>query len=154
MRYIAYRNLIGVSHTEAEAKAEAEEIQVSGKSLDVIMFPIWNFLRFATVLTIKVTTSWDPVNCPTISQALIQMRKPLVLPTMELILQIWVTSSLLVMAVKTTSSLCWPATAKLQLVLFYAKVNTSTLTSQEVPFLWVKFCTMRLVSIFSFLFHI
>jgi hypothetical protein len=28
MRYVAYRNLIGVSHTEAEAKAEAEEIQV------------------------------------------------------------------------------------------------------------------------------
>ncbi|XP_065340842.1 cytochrome c1, heme protein, mitochondrial [Cloeon dipterum] len=28
MRYIAYRNLIGVTHTEAEAKAEAEEIQV------------------------------------------------------------------------------------------------------------------------------
>ncbi|KAL5292012.1 CYC1 family protein [Megaselia abdita] len=28
MRFIAYRNLIGVSHTEAEAKAEAEEIQV------------------------------------------------------------------------------------------------------------------------------
>lgn len=28
MRYIAYRNLIGVSHTEAEAKAEAEETQV------------------------------------------------------------------------------------------------------------------------------
>ncbi|XP_069687858.1 cytochrome c1, heme protein, mitochondrial [Periplaneta americana] len=28
MRYIAYRNLIGVTHTEAEAKAEAEEMQV------------------------------------------------------------------------------------------------------------------------------
>ncbi|PSN50790.1 Cytochrome c1 [Blattella germanica] len=28
MRFIAYRNLIGVSHTEAEAKAEAEEVQV------------------------------------------------------------------------------------------------------------------------------
>lgn len=28
MKYIAYRNLIGVSHTEAEAKAEAEEQQV------------------------------------------------------------------------------------------------------------------------------
>lgn len=28
MKYIAYRNLVGVSHTEAEAKAEAEEIQV------------------------------------------------------------------------------------------------------------------------------
>jgi ubiquinol-cytochrome c reductase cytochrome c1 subunit len=28
MRYLAYRNLIGVSHTEAEAKAEAEEVQV------------------------------------------------------------------------------------------------------------------------------
>lgn len=29
MKYIAYRNLIGVSHTEAEAKAEAEEQQVN-----------------------------------------------------------------------------------------------------------------------------
>ncbi len=29
MRYLAYRNLIGVSHTEAQAKAEAEEIMVS-----------------------------------------------------------------------------------------------------------------------------
>lgn len=29
MKYIAYRNLIGVSHTEAEAKAEAEESMVS-----------------------------------------------------------------------------------------------------------------------------
>ncbi|KAK7873773.1 hypothetical protein R5R35_005769 [Gryllus longicercus] len=28
MRFIAYRNLVGVSHTEAEAKAEAEEVQV------------------------------------------------------------------------------------------------------------------------------
>merc|ERR1711970_255394 len=27
LRYMAYRNLVGVSHTEAEAKAEAEEIQ-------------------------------------------------------------------------------------------------------------------------------
>ena len=27
LRYLAYRNLVGVSHTEAEAKAEAEEIQ-------------------------------------------------------------------------------------------------------------------------------
>jgi hypothetical protein len=34
MRYIAYRNLIGVSHTEAEAKAEAEETQVCF-SLDI-----------------------------------------------------------------------------------------------------------------------
>lgn len=28
MRYVAYRNLIGVSHTEAQAKAEAEGIMV------------------------------------------------------------------------------------------------------------------------------
>lgn len=28
MQYIAYRNLVGVSHTEAEAKAEAEEAQI------------------------------------------------------------------------------------------------------------------------------
>lgn len=29
MRFIAYRNLVGVSHTEAEAKAEAEEVLVN-----------------------------------------------------------------------------------------------------------------------------
>lgn len=29
LRFIAYRNLVGVSHTEEEAKAEAEEIQVT-----------------------------------------------------------------------------------------------------------------------------
>jgi len=29
MRFIAYRNLVGVSHTEAEAKAQAEEIMVT-----------------------------------------------------------------------------------------------------------------------------
>lgn len=28
MKYIAFRNLVGVSHTEAEAKAEAEEREV------------------------------------------------------------------------------------------------------------------------------
>lgn len=28
MKYLAYRNLVGVSHTELEAKAEAEEQQV------------------------------------------------------------------------------------------------------------------------------
>ena len=28
LQYIAYRNLVGVSHTEHEAKTEAEEIQV------------------------------------------------------------------------------------------------------------------------------
>lgn len=29
MQYIAYRNLIGVTHTEVEAKAEAESVMVS-----------------------------------------------------------------------------------------------------------------------------
>ena len=29
MRFIAYRNLVGVTHTEEEAKAEAEEIMVT-----------------------------------------------------------------------------------------------------------------------------
>lgn len=29
MRYVAYRNLVGVSHTEAEAKAEAESVQIT-----------------------------------------------------------------------------------------------------------------------------
>jgi ubiquinol-cytochrome c reductase cytochrome c1 subunit len=35
MQYIAYRNLVGVSHTEAEAKAEAEEAQVKDGPNDV-----------------------------------------------------------------------------------------------------------------------
>jgi len=35
MKYIAYRNLVGVSHTEAEAKAEAEEAQVKDGPNDV-----------------------------------------------------------------------------------------------------------------------
>lgn len=32
LKYIAYRNLIGVSHTEDEAKAEAEEQMVNNTS--------------------------------------------------------------------------------------------------------------------------
>ena len=28
LRYMAYRNLVGVSHTELEAKTEAEEVQI------------------------------------------------------------------------------------------------------------------------------
>jgi ubiquinol-cytochrome c reductase cytochrome c1 subunit len=28
MKYIAYRNLVGVTHTEAEAKAEGDDLQV------------------------------------------------------------------------------------------------------------------------------
>ena len=28
MRYVAYRNLVGVTHTEEEAKAQAEEVMV------------------------------------------------------------------------------------------------------------------------------
>lgn len=35
MQYIAYRNLVGVTHTEAEAKAEAEEIQVNYNLEDI-----------------------------------------------------------------------------------------------------------------------
>lgn len=37
MKYLAYRNLIGVSHTELEAKAEAEEQQVSLKNKSYIL---------------------------------------------------------------------------------------------------------------------
>lgn len=29
MRYVAYRDLVGVTHTEEQAKAEAEDIQVT-----------------------------------------------------------------------------------------------------------------------------
>lgn len=39
MKYMCYRNLIGVSHTEEEAKAEAEAIQVTdGPNEDGLMF--------------------------------------------------------------------------------------------------------------------
>lgn len=35
LKYIAYRNLVGVTHTEAEAKAEAEGIMVSPKIINL-----------------------------------------------------------------------------------------------------------------------
>lgn len=35
MHYIAYRNLVGVSHTEAEAKAEAADVQIKDGPNDV-----------------------------------------------------------------------------------------------------------------------
>lgn len=40
MKYLAYRNLIGVSHTEDEAKEEAAGIQVCMNHL-AINFPIY-----------------------------------------------------------------------------------------------------------------
>lgn len=39
MQYIAYRNLIGVTHTEAEAKAEAEGVMVNFLNVDCIVLP-------------------------------------------------------------------------------------------------------------------
>lgn len=41
MQYIAYRNLIGVSHTEAEAKAEAAAITVSKTSVFRFLFLVF-----------------------------------------------------------------------------------------------------------------
>ncbi|KAM7282921.1 cytochrome c1, heme protein, mitochondrial [Ixodes scapularis] len=39
LKYIAYRNLVGVSHTEAEAKAEAESVQIlDGPNEEGLMF--------------------------------------------------------------------------------------------------------------------
>ena len=35
MRYIAYRNLVGITHTEAEAKAEAAEVMFEDGPNDV-----------------------------------------------------------------------------------------------------------------------
>ena len=36
MRFIAYRNLVGVSHTESEAKAEAAEVMVRMTEFNVM----------------------------------------------------------------------------------------------------------------------
>ena len=41
LHFIAYRNLVGVTHTEAEAKAEAEQIMVS-----------WNIFIWQQILDI------------------------------------------------------------------------------------------------------
>lgn len=38
MEYLAFRNLVGVSHTEAEVKALAEEVRCSdGFSVDLLL---------------------------------------------------------------------------------------------------------------------
>lgn len=42
MRYVAYRNLIGVTHTEAQAKAEAEAITVNKNSKFIRMMLVNN----------------------------------------------------------------------------------------------------------------
>lgn len=44
MEYLAFRNLVGVSHTEAEAKAIAEEVRFSvrGKETKVVQYYIAN----------------------------------------------------------------------------------------------------------------
>lgn len=39
MQYIAYRNLIGVTHTEAEAKTEAEGVMVYFPNIVSIVLP-------------------------------------------------------------------------------------------------------------------
>ena len=35
LRFIAYRNLVGVSHTEAEAKGEASEVMVCSINMNI-----------------------------------------------------------------------------------------------------------------------
>lgn len=44
MKSIAYRNLVGVSHTEAEAKAEAEEQQVR------TLLPLTKFIKITNCM--------------------------------------------------------------------------------------------------------
>ena len=39
LRFIAYRNLVGVSHTEAEAKAEASEVMVCSINVNSTFIP-------------------------------------------------------------------------------------------------------------------
>ena len=48
LRYMAYRNLVGVTHTEAEAKAEAEEIQTQVRCIEIknIDWRTWLFHMF------------------------------------------------------------------------------------------------------------
>ena len=51
MRFIAFRNLIGVTHTEAEAKALAAEYMVSGALEVVPRAPLLLFQYFFKVAT-------------------------------------------------------------------------------------------------------
>lgn len=56
MQYIAYRNLIGVSHTEEEAKAEAEEQMIQDGpndkgemfTFDLVNYPITSPVHIPT----------------------------------------------------------------------------------------------------------
>lgn len=50
LKYIAYRNLVGVTHTEAEAKAEAEGIMVSLKII---------YLKYISEIFLKVRDGPD-----------------------------------------------------------------------------------------------
>ena len=53
MKYMAYRNLVGVSHTEAEAKAEAEEQMVSMKTFEFIFIVLNAFIFGFTTIRSK-----------------------------------------------------------------------------------------------------
>ena len=48
MRFIAYRNLVGVSHTESEAKAEAAEVMVRMTEFNVMAITCQQ-IRFVSV---------------------------------------------------------------------------------------------------------
>jgi hypothetical protein len=58
MKYIAYRNLIDVSHTEAEAKAEAEESMVCDKKkyYKMIACPLIQYEIYSNRLEMDPTT--------------------------------------------------------------------------------------------------
>lgn len=38
MEYLAFRNLVGVSHTEAEVKAIAEEVKIRGDAINLLFY--------------------------------------------------------------------------------------------------------------------
>lgn len=78
MRFIAYRNLVGVSHTEDEAKAEAEEQMVTDGPDEAGNMVRFFFIRYCvlhTLLNVCYFSSRDQVNCPITFLALILMKR-------------------------------------------------------------------------------
>ena len=55
LRFIAYRNLVGVSHTEAEAKAEASEVMVCSINVNGTFIPNTLHPRFC----LKLKPKWS-----------------------------------------------------------------------------------------------
>ena len=58
LRFIAYRNLVGVSHTEAEAKGEASEVMVCSINMNIPL--ITNKMHIVSSILSEVKTKRVP----------------------------------------------------------------------------------------------